>query len=66
VKVTIEISADELERIEKLLVKHATLVKTGFMNPSLEDVILARVYDAAKMQEEQKEDAWATITQKVS
>jgi len=54
VKVTIEISAGELERLEKLLVKQAMLVKSGFINAAWGDSILARVYDAAKMQEEQK------------
>ena len=54
-KVTIKISKQELEHIKMFLVKHAMLIKTGFMNPDLEDVILARVYDAAKMQEAQKE-----------
>jgi len=54
-KVTIDITPDELERIKNLLWKRAAMVKCGMAYKTLEDKILFRIFEAAQKQEKQDE-----------
>ena len=47
-KVTIDITPDELERIKNLLWKRAAMVKCGMAYKTLEDKILFRIFEAAQ------------------
>ena len=53
-KVTIELTKDELARLDKYLQRRAVLVKTRFDEPTPADAIAARVWDAARRQVEDK------------
>jgi len=47
-KVTIDITPNELKHIKNLLWKRAAMVKCGMAFTTLEDKILYRVYEAAQ------------------
>ena len=54
-KVTIDVTPDELERIKNLLWKRTAMIKCGMGYETLEDKILFRIFEAAQKQEKQDE-----------
>lgn len=54
-KVTIDITEDEFRHMERWLSISISMIKCGFDSANIDDLILAKVYDAAKIAKREEE-----------